>query len=393
MNINNAIYKLKNDIAPFKTAIFAVIISIWASVSVSAVSETGKQIITNEMDSMGMNGLAAVIYSNKGENITDKFFYQNVSGLNESEYASPIITENAEITFSNDTIMPVMCWGVDKNISNIISLEVITGRMIEKQDVERNARVCLVDENIADAAYKRDNICGKKILVNIGDKTTEFTIIGTIRKSSNVLNSITGDIVPNFIYIPYTTMMDLSSKTSFDQVLFTGNNTENTINELKSNLIKMDFRYKNNIINITDLSHQKEQLTKIVDTAFMSLFIVSCVAVLVCSMSVGASVNTAVISRQKDIGIKISMGAGQFNIIIEFMISAIMSCIIGILSAIIFMVIALKLVSFILEFNITIDLSLIALSVFATIMLTSIFSFLPSCKAAKMPPIKALNRE
>lgn len=393
MILNNFLYKIKNNISPFKTAIFTVAISVIASVSVSAVSEVGKQIMTEEMNSIGLNGMAAIVYNNKGENITDLKFLDSINSINGIKSATPLLTSNVSLTFTNGYSMSAMCWGINNAVTDVISLEVIDGRMINKNDIYSNSRVCLVDENIATQVYKRTNIYGKKIHVDIDNVTTEFTIIGTIRKSSNVLNSITGDVIPDFIYIPYSTMLNLSAKPAFDQIIFTGNNDKQSNEKIKNQIIASDYRYKNCLINITDLSSQKEQIIRITDTAFLSLFIVSCVAVLVCSLSVAASVNTAVISKQKDIGIKMSMGAGSINIISEFLFSAIMSCTIGIVAAVISMFIIFKILMLFLPWNITVDISLIAISVSATIILTTFFSFLPSCKAAKMPPIKALNRE
>lgn len=393
MTLNNYIYKINKNLSPFKTAVFTVFISVVASICVSTVSEIGKQIMNDEMNSMGLNGLAATVYNNDGENITDKRFYSNINEIDGVNNSSPVITENCYIDFSNGCTISAMCWGVSPDITCVISLETIAGRMINKTDIESNARVCLVDENVAYTVYKRNNICGKKILININNTVAEFTVIGTIKKSSNVLNSLTGDVIPDFVYIPYSTMMDISSKSAFDQVIFTSKNTEQTNEEFKNNLSQVNFRYNNLFVNLTNLSNQKEQVTKIVDTAFLSLFLVSCVAILVCSMSVGASVNTAVISRQKDIGIKMSMGADIFYIISEFMICSITACLIGIFSAVTVMFFILKMLDSILPWYMTIDIKLIATSIFVTIILTTIFSFLPSYKAAKMPPITALNRE
>lgn len=390
---NNIFYKIKNDLSPFRTAIFAVIVSVVASVCVSAVSETGRQIINNEMDSIGFNGLAAVAYNSNGENTTDVKFYNTVSHLNDVKNVSPVITETTTAVFSNRTSISAMCWGISPQITDVVSLETVSGRMINSNDISSNARVCVVDETVAEAVYKRNNICGKKVFFNLSGIATEFTVIGTVKKNSNVLNSITGDIIPDFIYIPYSTMMNLSSKTSFDQVIFTSQNTQQTNQEFKNRLSDINYRYKNQYINLTNLSKQKEQINKIADTAFFSLFIVSCVAVIVCSLSVASSVNTAVVSRQKDIGIKMSMGASAYNIICEFMISSIISCITGILLAITAIIFVFKIISCIITWHIETDINLIVISIFATILLTTIFSFLPSYKAAKMPPIKALNRE
>lgn len=393
MTFRNCVYKIKKNLLPFKTAIFTVFIAVVASVSVSAVSEIGKQIITEEMNSIGLNGLTAVIYNTNGENITDKLFYHSISKIEDVNNLSPVITENVYINFANGESLSVMCWGVNNDVADIVSLEVTAGRMFNQNDIDSNSRVCLVDESIAELSYKRNNICGKKVLINIGSTAAEFTVIGTIRKSSNVLNSLTGNVIPDFIYIPYSAMMDLSSKNVFDQIVFTSDNSEQTNLEFKNKLFRINPRYRNHIVNLTNLSDQKEKISKIVDTAFLSLFLVSCVAVVVCSMSVGASVNTAVISRQKDIGIKMSMGAGIFDILAEFMLCSLAACLIGITSAVSVMLLILKLADSIVTLNIAMDTNLIAISIFVTIILTAIFSFLPSYKAAKMPPIIALNRE
>lgn len=387
------IKKLSTNIKPFKTAIFTVIISIVAAFSVSVVSSAGKQIITDEMNAIGLNGLSASAYSADGGNNTNTVFYNTVSSLAETNKSSPIIYENSTAVFENGMAMEVMSWGINNDAADIILLETINGRMINSGDIQSNAFVCLVDKNLAETIYKRDNINGKSINLTIGEKTSEFRIIGTVEKGSNILNTLSGDIIPNFVYIPYTTMNNLTSKIGFDQIVFTSDDTSQTADEFKQKLVNENYKYKNQMIKLTNLSGQKEQIGKIADTAFMALFLVSCVSVVVCSMSVGASVNTAVISRQKDIGIKISMGASRWDIAKEFLFSAVIACIVGVVSASAVMAAIVSALKYFLPFSFEFDITLIALSIFATILLTIVFSFAPSYNASKMSPIKALNRE
>ena len=393
MRINNLLYKFNKNILPFKTAIITVVIAVMASFCVSTISETGKKFIYDEMSSMGLNGLAAVIYNYKGENITDTLFYKKLNSLNNIDKAAPIITETATVEFNNNTELSAVCLGIDTDIKDIIGVEATDGRMINNYDIESNARVCLVDENIAYSAYKRNNISGKKIQINIGDKNIDFTIIGVIRKNSNILNSISGNIIPDFIYIPYTTMLDLSLKSVFDQILFTDTNSGSAYIDYEEKLKENNYTMINKYLNITDLAGQKSQINNIVNAAFTALFLVAGVAIIVCSMSVASSVNTVVISKRKDIGIKLSMGAGNTEIITELIISAVLSCFIGVIIALILNFTIFKIFLLITDFNIVFDFGLIVITIFATIILTSIFSFIPSYKASKMPVIQALNRE
>ena len=380
------------EIIPFRAAVTAVVISVLASVGVSAVSESGKQIISSEMDAMGMNGMAAAAFSRTGENKTDINFYNSILAL-DTTAATPVITENTTAVFQNGISMETISWGINQQAADIVSLEVTEGRMINSADTDSNAFVCLVDENVAQKVYKRGNICGKRVSLEINGKAMEFTIIGTVKKASNILNSFAGGVIPDFIYVPYTTMKLLSSKGNFDRIIFTSNNTTWDTLKFKDKLTDISHKYRTQTISLTNLSSQKEQINNIADTAFISLFIVSVVAVVVCSISVASSVNTAVITKQKDIGIKMSMGAGRFDITSEFMLSAVISCLTGVIISAVITFLAMIIFKRILPYRLVFDYSLIAISVSATIIMTAIFSFLPSYRAAKMPPLKALNRE
>lgn len=389
----NCIYKLKTDIKPFKTAIFAVFIAITASFGVSVISSAGKQIIADEMDAMGLDGMTACAYNQEGENVTNTSFYNTLIKLKDVSDISPVIYDTATAVFSNGVTAEIMGWGIDPSAAGIISLKINSGRMINNTDIQNRSFVCLVDKSLAETVYKRSNICGKKITVTVGGKTAVFTVIGTAEKGSSILNTLTGDIIPNFVYIPYTTMSSLSNKSAFDQIIFTSVDEKQSVSEFKQKLVEENSRYRSHTIKLTNLSSQKEQISNISDTAFLSLFIVSCVAVLVCSMSVGASVNTAVISKHKDIGIKISMGASRWNIAKEFLYAALSACIVGVILSLLFMYTIIALIKHFIPFAFKIDYQLIVLSIFVTIFLTMVFSLAPSFSAANMSPIKALNRE
>ena len=188
-------------------------------------------------------------------------------------------------------------------------------------------------------------------------------------------------------------MLDLSSKSVFDQILFTDISDESLDVDYNEKLKENNYTMINKYLNVTDLSSQKSQINNIVNAAFTALFSVAGVAIIVCSMSVASSVNTVVISRQKDIGIKLSMGAGNTEIITELIVYAVTSCFTGLIIALILNFLIFRIIMIFTDFNIVFDFGLIAITIFATITLTTIFSFIPSYKASKMPVIQALNRE
>ncbi|MBQ5783221.1 MAG: ABC transporter permease, partial [Oscillospiraceae bacterium] len=301
MNIKNILYRYKSCVAPFRTAVAAVAVSVIATAAVTVVSAVGKQIIQNEMDAVGMNGLAVTSYNSKGENTTDEMLLQTISQIKTTKNATPVIVENCTVQFSNGIKTNTVNWGINGQADKVVSLDVTAGRMFSQNEIQSKSRVCIVDEELAIMAYNRNNICGKNIVLTTNGRAERFEIIGTVKKGSNILNNLTGDIVPYFVYTPYTVMSDTVSKSGFDQIVFTTQDTQQTQQQIHKKLTQLNEKYSRQNIVLTNLAQQKSQLEKISDTAFAALFAVSCVAVLVCSMSVGASVNTAVISKQKDI--------------------------------------------------------------------------------------------
>ncbi|MEG0021049.1 MAG: ABC transporter permease, partial [Oscillospiraceae bacterium] len=254
-------------------AIVTVIISVLATVIVAEVSSVGKSIINLEMNGIGMNGLSVVLYGKNAENLTDIALYKKLKSMENIEKITPVLYDYANVKFSNDTAIDTMAWGIAKDAQEIVSLTITSGRMINDADISSNAFVCLVDEELAKSAYKRRNINGKNILLTIGGRGYTFKIIGSIKKGSSVLNNMSGDIIPNFIYIPYTTMQNITQKISLDQIIVKSDNTEVLSKAVLEEFKLNDSKYKNDTVKLTDLTQQKSQIMSIVDTAFFSLFL------------------------------------------------------------------------------------------------------------------------
>ena len=108
--------------------------------------------------------------------------------------------------------------GIDTKASQVISLQVLYGRSISNGDVNTCANVCMVDQNFARAAYNRDNIVGKHISVLYNGIQENFEVVGVIKTGSGLLSNIIGDYIPNFVYVPYSTLQHTTGNNYFDQI-------------------------------------------------------------------------------------------------------------------------------------------------------------------------------
>ncbi len=387
------LFKLKKAMKPYKMAIISVFISVFSINMISLVSMAGKAEISKELDGVGMNGMTVTAYNSLNENVTDINLYNILRQNEEITRLTPVLYDLATATFNTGKEIQVMCWGISPMAKEIVNLLQLHGRMFSQSDMDNMNYVCLVDENVANTAYGRSNIVGKDIYVSIGQGIYKFNIVGVVNKTSNVLNSMSGQIIPDFIYIPFTVMENISYRKNIDQILVNVTD-ENITEEYLAKKIRQNSSFNANTrLDISNLSRQRESITNIVDMAFVALFAVSCVAIVVCSISVATSVNTAVIQSRHDIGIKMSLGAKKSEIMKEFLFYSLLACIIGILSGTTTGYIVLAIINVVFNKIYTFDFPLLTAGISATILLTIIFSLYPSWQAASLLPVKALSRE
>ena len=387
----NKEYFLK-AIKPYTMAMISVFISIFSLSVVSMISSVGKEKINAELDGVGMNGMTVTAYSNYKENITDIALYNSLRKCDYVNRITPVRYDTMEISLSNGNELQCLCWGISPMAKDVVNLKQMYGRGISDGDINNSSLVCLIDESIALQNYGRSNITGKDLYITTDSGVHKLEIIGVVNKTSSLLNGMSGDIIPNFIYLPFTTMENISFEKGFDQLIINikeGTTVENIIGYIKSNAVLPMY----STIEISDLSRQRDNINNITEIAFLMLFAISCVALIVCSISVATSVSSAVSQAKHDIGIKISIGASKLNIMSEFLILSVSACLIGIFFGISIGYISLGIVNFILKETFSFDTRLLATSVSATIFLTATFSLYPSYKAASMIPIKALSRE
>lgn len=93
-------------------------------------------------------------------------------------------------------------WGVDSGSSQVISLTSKFGRMINQADIASAANVCVVDSNVAQLFYKRDNIVGKQVEALIGGSYVTLEIVGVATSGGNILQTMLGEVIPVLCLYP-----------------------------------------------------------------------------------------------------------------------------------------------------------------------------------------------
>ena len=196
--------------------IASIAIGVASVVLIGSIGEIGKGAITDELNSLG---LGSVTVSADKKFTSLKMGEEDLALLRKSpqvESATPIVVSYSSIRMRG-LVANAVLWGVDDGKNQVISLTPKYGRMLDAADIAGAADVCVIDSNVAELFYKRDNVVGKSLDAMIGGSYVRLEIVGIASSGGNILQNMVGDVIPSFAYLPYTTVQRYTGRTPSDR--------------------------------------------------------------------------------------------------------------------------------------------------------------------------------
>ncbi len=276
----------------------------------------------------------------------------------------------------------------------MISLKPQHGRLLNEADIAGASDVCVIDANVAQMFYKRDNIVGKYLDAMIGGSYVRLEIIGVAASGGNILQTMVGDVIPSFAYVPYTTIQRYTGDQAFEQIAVTlhdDSNSDAVAEQLTASVNRL--HNINRGFKAENISKQKDTLNNLLGIVTIVLSSIAAVSLVVAGLGIMTVMTVSVNERTREIGIKKSLGATRGTILLEFLIEAFTISLIGSMVGVGAGLFVVWFGCILLHIPVSVDPRLIAISIILTVGIGMIFGVYPATVAARMRPVDALRTD
>lgn len=368
-----------------------IIIGISSVICVVALARGSQENILEGINKMGVSTITIFPgrgFGDRGSAKRKNFNIEDVNILESLEFvdnAMPRTRSSGTLIYANTSSGASVHAGTEM-ILKISSVELKSGRNFTKDDIQNSASVIIIDENTQKTFFKGSDPLGKIMIFN----KRPFMVIGVGKRDEGAFSD--GSLS---IYMPYTTLANKVTGSHKIRSIVVGI-APGVNSQLAEYAISEILKIRRGGTDFYMINSDTILKTIKATTDTMSLLIsgIALISLVVGGIGVMNIMLVSVIERTKEIGVRMAIGAKGADIMLQFLIEAILLCalggIIGVLLAFgiggLFNLISndikmsFSLVSIIIAFGIS---SLVGI----------VFGYMPAKRAAKLNPIDALLRE
>ena len=306
--------------------------------------------------------------------------------------------------------------GVNASFSEAMDWGIQQGRFITNEDIDNEAKVCVLGAEVTAALFGNTSPLGKEIKIGKGpggrfDRygrkdqkriTERFTVVGTMETRGRSLRF--GWNLDDMVFIPLTTTQERFTGNDRIVMLSVHANTveevPQAIEEVKTVLRKMHHG-QDDFFSIWDMREGMAQLDKISKVIKIALGSIAGFSLLVGGIGIMNMMLVAVTERTREIGLRKAIGAKRMDILLQFLIEAVAMCSVGgVLGVLLGLfagegmaMLAVNIVKIVPEWPSVISTEWILISVSFSAVIGISFGLYPAIKASALSPIEALRAD
>ncbi len=390
-----------NKMRAFLTML-GIIIGVAAVITMISLGQGAKKNIQDEISGMGSNMI--MIHPGGERRGGVRLDPSEMQTLKETDYKmlrkenlflagiSPNVSMSGQLISGNSNY-PSSVSGVSTDYISIRQLNVAEGEMFTETDIRKSAKVCVIGTTIVENLFPDgDNPLGKIIRLN----QVPLKVIGILEsKGYNSMGMDQDDIV----LVPYTTVMKRFRAIDYLEGIFASAISED-MTDLATADIESILRRQHKLKDEEPddfMIRTQQELSEILDTTTNLLTtLLACIAgisLLVGGIGIMNIMYVSVTERTREIGLRMSVGARSIDILVQFLIEAILISITGGILGILTGCGASAAIRWLGDWPVAIQPWSVILSFLVCTVTGVFFGWYPAKKAAALDPIDALRYE
>ncbi|MFP4484094.1 MAG: ABC transporter permease [Spirochaetota bacterium] len=375
-------------------------IGVAAVIAIMASGLMARSAIMSGVESIG----AALIWITPNreayEQASDRVFLKptdltDMRGLVDNALFSPLLRSNEAVSYRGFED-PNAVYGVMPSYPSIRQHQVARGRFITDRDVQEQAKVAVLGTDAAEIYFGSDDPLGSA--VRIGPHI--FTVVGVMsERERSFVNDGSDD---ETIYIPYPVKESMMDWTRYGGPRVLSLDIQvNDIDDLDYTvgLVErfLDARYGTVNGEPRFTVHKAEEnidtFNRIFGIITTVISLIAGISLLVSGIGIMNIMLVTVTERTKEIGIRKAIGAKRLDVLAQFLIEAVIICLIGGGIGIVLGIAVAFAVAATQNWQYVMPLYAIVLGIGVSVAIGLFFGIYPASKASRLDPVVALTKE
>ncbi|HEV2720775.1 MAG TPA: ABC transporter permease [Thermoanaerobaculia bacterium] len=381
--------------------VLGITIGIAAVICVVAIGKAGQARVEQQLNNLGdnfvwieaggraVNGVRTGTRGTKTLTLGDAVAIKNQIPLIKS--VSPNVDASTQIVYGNQNWFCTFR-GVGPEYFEIKRWRIAQGAAFTQDDVDRAAAVCVLGRTVRDNLFGPEDPIGKVVRV----KTMPCKVVATLAPKGL---SMTGQDQDDTILLPYSTAQKklmgitwlddiLCSAVSQDVVKLAGQQAAVLLRDRHHLRPEQDDDF--NIRNPEDIIQAQLEASR---TLTLLLVAIASISLVVGGIGIMNVMLVSVTERTREIGVRVSVGATEEAIQIQFLAESVLLSLVGGAAGVLVGVVSSYFVGRTLDWPMELSAKAVLLAALFSIAVGVFFGYYPARKASHMDPIEALRYE
>ncbi len=393
----------RNKLRAFLTML-GIIIGVGSVITMVAIGQGSKQSIRSQLSGMGSNMINIRPTSNVtvgggarlGAADLQTLRVEDAKAIQSKAQfvtaVSPAVSANGQV-INGAQNWPTSIQGVSPGYLTIREWKLRSGVSFTDADVNSAAKVALIGQTIVDNLFTAgEDPIGKIIRFN----KIPFKVIGVLaEKGENTFGQDQDDI----ILAPYTSVQKRILAITHIQTIYASavnEQSSDTATREITSILRTNHKLQQGDEDDFSVRTQAELINTISSTSELLTVLLAAIAgisLFVGGIGIMNIMYVSVTERTREIGLRMSIGARGMDILLQFLVEAVLISITGGIIGVLLGVAAAKLVTVLFSWPTLVSESSIMLSFMVCAVTGVFFGYYPAQKASRLDPIEALRYE